>query len=69
MGLLDPSRSTTATVQARKSSSSWAVNVDAGCACERVSLLFGWRVDGLAIVGSARTLVYHRVTAVVAVIV
>ena len=38
-------------------------------ACERVSLLFAWSVDGLAIVRSARTLVYHRVTIVVVVLV
>ena len=40
--------------------------MDAGCACERVSLLFAWSVDGLATVGSARTRVYHRVTTVAA---
>ena len=56
-------------VRARKSSSCWAVNVDAGCACELVSLLFVWSVDWLANVRSARTLVYHRVTIVVVVVV
>ena len=45
------------------------MNVDAGCACERVSLLLAWSVDGLAVVRSARTLVYHRVTIVVVVVV
>ena len=69
MGVLDPSRSRTAAFRERKSSSSWAVNVDVGCACERVSLLFAWRVDGLAIVGSARKVVYHRVTVVVVLVV
>ena len=43
------------------------MKVDAGCAYERVSLLFAWGVDGLAIVGSARTVVYRRVTVVVVV--
>ena len=45
------------------------MNVDAGCACERVSLLLAWSVDGLAVVRSARTLVYHRVTVVVVAVV
>ena len=63
--LIGPSRSGTAAVRARKSSSSWVVNVDAVCVCERVPLQFAWYIDGLAIVGSAWTLVYHRVTVVV----
>ena len=33
-------------------------------ACVHVSILFAWSVDGLAVVGSARTVVYHRVTVV-----
>ena len=45
------------------------MNVDAVCVCERVSLLFVWSVGGLAIVRSARTLVYHRAAVLVVVVV
>ena len=41
--------------------------MDAGCACERFSLLFAWSVDGLVLFGSARKLVDHRITVAVVV--
>ena len=34
-----------------------------------VSILFAWSVDGLAVVGSTRTLVYYRVKVVVLIVV